>query len=378
MRDGTIAANFISALFMLILLISIYSTLKSPSKKTIWYRNCVWFCFLGLLVNAISYTIDGKVDLEIVLYLVNTLSFLLIDFVIGAYSIYLYYMIKENDKNFTFKFTGAVLIICALDLIFIIIGVITGNLFAITNGLVVEKTWWDYTIFGPLACLMIFFVVLIYKYKAIGLRDFLALGSYLIITVIGAIIQGINSEIEFSYVGAALAMVIIYVIIQARSISETTLRAEIYNDLSTKDDLTGLYNRRGYENVLNEVAGCENIGAIFCDLNSLKDINDTKGHEAGDKYIQKFAYLALNSFSDAYVCRISGDEFVIILKNAENESFEGRVVEFKNELFNNDRMAALGYATGTGNEALNLITIAEKMMYVDKNDYYASTGKIKR
>ena len=60
--------------------------------------------------------------------------------------------------------------------------------------------------------------------------------------------------------------------------------------------LTGLLNRRAYDNACKMLIGNRQVGVIFCDVNSLKYTNDIFGHEAGDKLIKSFASILKNSF----------------------------------------------------------------------------------
>ncbi len=81
------------------------------------------------------------------------------------------------------------------------------------------------------------------------------------------------------------------------------------------DVLTGLNNRRAYENCLVGISPESDVCAVFCDVNSLKTVNDTMGHEEGDKLIKKMADILREVFSEKEIFRISGDEFVVILQN---------------------------------------------------------------
>jgi len=93
---------------------------------------------------------------------------------------------------------------------------------------------------------------------------------------------------------------------------EALLRASLI------DDLTGLYNRRGFVNVgAEELAAAAARGrellVVFADLDGLKQINDVHGHAAGDWAIRKTAEVLKASFSpDDIVGRIGGDEFAAL------------------------------------------------------------------
>ena len=87
--------------------------------------------------------------------------------------------------------------------------------------------------------------------------------------------------------------------------------------LSLVDDLTGLFNRRGFMTLAHqEMKTAGRVGnpvvIMFCDLDSLKGINDTHGHTAGDQALREVAYILHASFRDSdIIARLGGDEFAI-------------------------------------------------------------------
>ena len=91
-----------------------------------------------------------------------------------------------------------------------------------------------------------------------------------------------------------------------------------------RDGLTGLYNRRAWEKlVTTEEERCKRYGhpaaVFFIDLNDLKKVNDSLGHDRGDELIQQTANVLRNTArSNEIVARLGGDEFVILsLENDE-------------------------------------------------------------
>lgn len=121
-------------------------------------------------------------------------------------------------------------------------------------------------------------------------------------------------------------------------------RQEIYERYAYCDILTGMRNRRGFEeDVAAAVKAGEPIGYAILDLNDLKKINDTIGHAEGDKLLQKVPVILSKYQSHILSYRIGGDEFAIISK-LDNRSNAERV--FRNigkEFENSDVSAALGY-----------------------------------
>lgn len=90
---------------------------------------------------------------------------------------------------------------------------------------------------------------------------------------------------------------------------------------ANRDYLTGLLNRRGLQQALNEIRKKDLPAAIYLfDLDYLKEANDTGGHETGDRMLQTFAdLLRTHTRASDIICRYGGDEFVAILKNIPNE-----------------------------------------------------------
>ena len=94
-------------------------------------------------------------------------------------------------------------------------------------------------------------------------------------------------------------------------------------NLAFTDSLTGVKSKLAYteiESEINERIASGNeapFAVVVCDVNGLKHINDTLGHKAGDEYIQSAARLICELFMHSPVYRTGGDEFVVILSEAD-------------------------------------------------------------
>jgi two-component system, cell cycle response regulator len=92
--------------------------------------------------------------------------------------------------------------------------------------------------------------------------------------------------------------------------------------LSTRDELTGLYNRRGFFAAAERLAPGpghpgQEIVVLCADLDGLKHINDTLGHGAGDQAIQDAAWVLRHAFRSAdIIARLGGDEFAVVATGA--------------------------------------------------------------
>jgi diguanylate cyclase (GGDEF)-like protein/PAS domain S-box-containing protein len=98
--------------------------------------------------------------------------------------------------------------------------------------------------------------------------------------------------------------------------------------LSYHDQLTGLYNRRFYEEELLRLDTPRNlpIALIMADVNGLKLINDAYGHQMGDKVLKEFAeILKKECRHDEIASRVGGDEFVVLFSHTDQQSVESIV-----------------------------------------------------
>ena len=119
---------------------------------------------------------------------------------------------------------------------------------------------------------------------------------------------------------------------------------------ASHDELTGVLNRTGYELLLSGIDS-ENTYMIMLDVDNFKTINDTCGHETGDKVLVRLARLLKKHFrSEDYVCRIGGDEFVIFMVNttiAQHDLVTAKIEKIRCELLeSNDGLPSVTISVG--------------------------------
>lgn len=119
-----------------------------------------------------------------------------------------------------------------------------------------------------------------------------------------------------------------------RDLEKKNLELKLLNkklsNLAIKDELTGLYNRRYfYDNIEKEIHKAKRIGysisLIMIDFNNFKKVNDTLGHEEGDRLLREFGNICKQTLREDFdfVIRFGGDEFVIVLLNClEKDAFQ--------------------------------------------------------
>lgn len=174
------------------------------------------------------------------------------------------------------------------------------------------------------------------------------------------------------------------VIISIVDITERQRAEKKLRFMSYHDNLTGLYNRAYFDEGLLELENSEQypISIISFDLDKLKQINDSKGHEAGDRAIKGAARILSNVFrKEDLVARIGGDEFVAILPNVDvrqvtslSQRLDGELSKYNQQENGDDlyRPISLSYGFTTIENGDSLI---EGYKLADERMYHAKTRK---
>ena len=157
-------------------------------------------------------------------------------------------------------------------------------------------------------------------------------------------LQTLYPLLPFYAAGCLLATSLIHSFVYKDQVEEHSRELEQGKQIATRDPLTGVKNKLAYiENLVDiekrvEEETLKNYGVVVFDVNGLKIVNDTLGHDAGDEYIKSACRLICVTFKHSPVYRVGGDEFVAILEGDDYEnrtallkSFDDTVEENKTE-----------------------------------------------
>lgn len=168
------------------------------------------------------------------------------------------------------------------------------------------------------------------------------------------------------------------------SIQDITARkkAEDYlHYLGTHDVMTGLYNRAFFEENIQELDHSREdpVSILILDLNYLKRTNDKLGHHAGDKLIRRTAEVIKTAFKSVGIAaRIGGDEFAVILPEADEEDAADymkqiqALVEINNKYYR-EPLLSISCGAGTSKRGMRLervIQLADDAMYASKAEHH--------
>ncbi|WP_421869542.1 sensor domain-containing diguanylate cyclase [Motiliproteus sp.] len=120
---------------------------------------------------------------------------------------------------------------------------------------------------------------------------------------------------------------------------------QLISDLAMSDELTGLYNRRGFYSVASQYLALAkrsrlSLGLLYLDMDGLKQINDNQGHSAGDAALQQLAASIRQVVRENDVpARLSGDEFVMLVAAKDQQQLD-TIAERISELLGRQQLRA--------------------------------------
>ena len=149
--------------------------------------------------------------------------------------------------------------------------------------------------------------------------------------------------------------------------------------MSTVDELTGCLNRNAMNIRIDSILADtdkekHSLGVVFADLNGLKRVNDSKGHEAGDLLLKTASIALMNSFNGDEVYRAGGDEFMVLIDDAKEEEIIYKVSQLRSiaSMYGNVSFAIGYHYCDDRKDVLEALHEADELMYSDKKQFYAN------
>lgn len=208
-----------------------------------------------------------------------------------------------------------------------------------------------------------------------------------IIAYITYLIHNILVYTEFLLVGVAIFVGIQTYSFISRflSLRNEHLKTALYKEMALIDPITGLKNRTAYSQWLRKIEAQKlSLWILSMDLNHLKEINDTYGHQKGDEMIELFSSALKRATRDIHSTqcfRIGGDEFIVLIFEPLQFDISRVVRHIQQHLdalagdFGIDAFFAFGthYHDGSGNDTIDdSMYKADQKMYLDKSLYKRS------
>lgn len=370
--NNAILTTEIYALLLQIIVISatVFETKLRTRKSNAFFILAVCV-FVSIATDTVTYITADKPMNNSVLFLINLLDYIVPFAVYGVYLEYLHISVSEKiptKKSFLYGGRCAFVIgmICTAVLSF------CGKTFYISDGYYHRGEWYNVYLTMFVFAILYVYIVIFSHAKKIRPHDVAAYVLFILIPTVFIIINLFIEQLSLSIASLALAVLIIYIMLQSERESILIKKEEHTYKLANYDELTKLKNRLAFNTAIDSMKGEGEVGVAFGDVNGLKYTNDHYGHTAGDKLLCDFADMLTVCYSHENVYRISGDEYAVIVPKISLEQFNmKKEVILKRRTEHKFPIAAIGFVHGSESEIRRLLDLAEKEMYEDKKKFYA-------
>lgn len=143
------------------------------------------------------------------------------------------------------------------------------------------------------------------------------------------------------------------------------------------DNLTGAFNRNALQKLCEQTMSYQTIGVVYCDVTSLKKVNDFYGHDQGDQLILSWYGILKDIFSKDLIYRLGGDEFLVVCLNLTQEQFLSLIQTLEKRVNQDATHLAYGsvWSQDFNCSIIKLMEQADQIMYDNKREYYCQAGK---
>lgn len=243
-----------------------------------------------------------------------------------------------------------------------------------------------------LAIIAIVIIEFILYGRSFRRQNRLSLYAIMLLVVIGIAIQeALPGDNRTSYISLALGAALMFIHYSEYSqlaMDDTVSEQQAQIDT---DVLTGLFSRNAYSRTLKKLDSAgplpKDLAAFTIDINGLKTVNDSLGHEAGDELIRGAAACIVNAFGTGRSCyRTGGDEFVVLTPMSREEAGDAiKALDQETRRWRGDKVKSLsvsaGFALSQDFDELTseaLVRESDKAMYKAKAAYYRKAGRDRR
>lgn len=356
-------------IFALMILSALAIIIKEKSKVENFSKKLLkWIMVataIAIIVEPLTWIFDSKnfIGAFFLEYSTNVVLFMMGPILGGLMLSYVDYVIYQSSERiikriYYMQFSILTLFILIINWFYPIYFNVNRVTNSYSSG---DLKWVHYLIIASFYFYMLYFVLKNRKKThSLVVRIFL---FFFALPIIGNWVQIFDSKLYFSWTSIVLSILIVYVFLESTS--------------TEHDFLTKLFNRQSYENYVRHLMEQrKSFGIMLIDLNDFKMINDTYGHQKGDQVLISFSKVLKRVFPvEAMVCRLGGDEFMVVIEKAK-ETLDWELSEIDRILKKHDdvfmREIHFSYGYQKYSEALNfdeLYTTVDQKMYLNKKGY---------
>ena len=343
----------------------------------IFYWMC-WLCLGLCALESLAFLLDGQVfaGARALSILMNAAIFFSSVTMSFLWVCYVDFKLLESHERLKRIYPIAAIPAAAVCIL-ILANLFVDVFFGVTDANVYYRTplfWLPYAVvYGY----MIYGVILACLYrKRTNKYLFMPVAAFLVPIFVGSVVQLLCYGLALIFPSVALGLTLIYINLQ--------------NEETFLDPLTNLYNRNYMlhymDHIIKQVQRGKRMTGIMLDINNFKQINDTFGHITGDGVLRAVGNILLQATEcNAVIVRYGGDEFVVLLEDADLETVQNirANIACKLEAYNASGDAPLPVSLSAGIAEFNKVDIFEFFQEMDRNMYaekraFYTLGKEKR
>lgn len=370
-------ANGLTVLMMCYLLSCRRKNRESLHTEDKVYDGIAKVNILGAVAETISFLVDGKsfIGCRQLNYIFNSLCFIGTVSMGLLWCLYVNLRIYRNYKKISEKM--AVMMIPWMIEVVMVLGnlIRPGIMFKVSADNVYQRTGGALAGYITLIIYLAYSLYMVYHSRKQGVNlSYFPVFYFVCICFAGVLIQLVFYGVTSSWLLTAVTLIFT----QMQSYAEN-----IY-----MDELSGLYNRRYLKAVLakRKNTDANSLYGIMMDVNDFKHINDSFGHNMGDKAISTMGNILFKSIPDAGIAiRYAGDEFIVLLTDADKACVLATINEINKNIsrFNDSKAepfelsVSMGYAEfGTDDNAEVFLRNMDDKMYEEKCRYHGAAPSI--
>lgn len=366
-----IAVNGITLLMMWYLLVCRRKNRERTRTEDKIYDGMVLVNLLGAVFETISFLVDGKniPAGRLLNYISNSLCFAGTVSIGMLWCLYVELYIYQSRKRIR-SFARIIMIPWVVEVIALILNLFgTGIMFSVSESNIYHREIGVIIGYCTLIIYFVYSVALVYHSKSQKIKlHFFPVLYFVVPCFAGVVIHFMFYGITASYISVGVALVFV--------------QMQIYAEGSYRDHLSGLFNRRYLNGVLAKNENTDNgyLYGIMMDVNDFKSINDDFGHSAGDRAICRVGDVLLKSSpDDSIVIRYAGDEFVVLLPDADEAVVRSVLDEINNNFAQFNKSGeepftismSMGYTRFEINDdAEAFLSKMDEKMYEEKRRYH--------
>ena len=383
---GSVCMDVLCLIILFIIIASFafgkYSANRTTRLFAILLVATMWAMFLDFL----NWAFDGRLEFGHLTYWFTAGSLCMGAVLAGIFTLYMYSYMEDTHGLSNMRLSS---IVCAiLNVVSFCITVVlalTGTAFQFVDGHYEVGALYDVVTVIPILTLLYLTGFVVRYVRSVGIHDVIAVAGYILFMIAGALVES-EYRIGTTYVAVAIADIFIFVMLQNEVIAKEKRNVQKWMKKSNTDELTGLYNRHAYEADMKAIEDDtidDRFVYVSADVNSLKAVNDSLGHYAGDELLQGAAECLKKCFG-AYgkLYRTGGDEFIALIYTDDiNLNRMRKEIDEITEKWSGNLVDKLtiscGYVTRIEASKLTLremAILADKRMYEAKNEYYKKAG----